>query len=378
MRKHLGRVGMLVWCLASLRSPLGAADAGAVDVLPGKDFPRAQQPQAAVSPSGQVYLVFGSGTAVYCTTSRDGKAFKDPVKVGEVGALALGMRRGPRVAATDKAVVVTAMGGKIGRGRDEDLLAWRSTDGGQTWKGPVTVNSVPASAREGLHHTTAAPDGTIYSVWLDLRARKTQVYGAASADGGETWKDEKLVYESPDGSVCQCCQPQAAYDARGVLRVMWRNNLNGARDMYLASSKDNGKTFGAAVKLGRGTWPLNACPMDGGGLAGDGQGGVTTVWRRDKEMYRAVPGRPEALLGKGQQGWAAAGPGGVYLVWIARRPGAVMALLPGSARPIRLAERGSDPVVAGPVSGKGPVVAAWEEGSPTARRIRAMVLTAAR
>jgi hypothetical protein len=113
----------------------------------------------------------------------------------------------------------------------------------------------------------AAPDGTVYCVWLDLRNHRTQVYGAASADGGASWQEERLIYESPDGSVCECCQPQTAYDPQGHLYVMWRNQLAGARDMYLAHSEDNGQTFSQAVKLGRGTWPLNACPMDGGGLA---------------------------------------------------------------------------------------------------------------
>src|SRR4051812_7410809 len=229
MRGALFAFATLVFWTAGF---LAARADDAVDVLPATGFARARQPQAAVSPSGTVYLTFGSENTVYCTASEDGgRTWREPVKVGDVGSLALGMRRGPRVAAADKAVVVTAVGGKEGKGRDEDLLAWRSEDGGKTWKGPVTLNGVPSSAREGLHHTAAAPDGTFYTVWLDLRARKTQVYGTSSKDGGATWQDEKVIYESPEGSVCQCCQPQAAYDARGVLHVMWRNSLGGARDM---------------------------------------------------------------------------------------------------------------------------------------------------
>src|SRR5262249_24079329 len=150
-----------------------------------------------------------------------------------------------------------------------DLLAWRSPDQGKTWQGPVAVNAVPGSAREGLHAMAAAPDGTVYCVWLDLRAKKSQVYGAASPDGGAGWQNEKLIYESPDGGVCPCCQPSVGYDPRGGLHVMWRNDLNGARDMYLVSSEDGGRTFGPSGKLGQGTWRLKVCPMDGGGLAGD-------------------------------------------------------------------------------------------------------------
>ena len=61
--------------------------------------------------------------------------------------------------ATGKALVVTAIGGKVGKGTDEDLMAWRSEDDGKSWQAPIKINSVAASAREGLHQTTAAPDG---------------------------------------------------------------------------------------------------------------------------------------------------------------------------------------------------------------------------
>jgi hypothetical protein len=51
--------------------------------------------------------------------------------------------------------------------------------------------------------------------------------------------------------------------------VMFRNLINGNRDLYLIESIDNGKTFGQATKPGNGYWKLNGCPMDEGGLAID-------------------------------------------------------------------------------------------------------------
>lgn len=349
-----------------------------VAVAPEKDFAKARQPQLAVDPAGKVFVVFGMGETIYCAASDDGKSYRLPVRVGEEGVLALGMRRGPRVAATAKAVVVTAICGKVGRGKDGDVLAWRSTDGGKIWHGPVKVNTVADSAREGLHGMAAAPDGTVYCVWLDLRNLKMQVFGTRSKDGGATWQDEKLLYESPDGHVCPCCQPSVAYDLQSGLHVMWRNDLDGARDMYLVSSRDGGKTFGKPVKLGEGTWPLKRCPMDGGGLAGDGAGKVTTIWMRDKETFHCSPGQAEKSLGPGEQGWAAAAADGFYLVWITARPGAVMMLKPGANKPLKLAEQGTDPVVAAAPNGKGPVVAVWEEGKAGAMRLRAAVLNSSK
>jgi len=367
---------VFIMAAIALVSPIRPAPAVDTVAVVGKAaFPKARQPQVAVDPAGRIYLVFGSGNSVYCTTSNDqGASFSEPSKVGDAGVLALGMRRGPRVAASEKAIVVTAVGGTLGHGKDVNLLAWRSEDRGRTWLGPVQINTVASSAREGLHHLAAAPDGSFYCVWLDLREKKTQVYGNRSTDGGRTWGDERLIYRSPDGSVCQCCQPQVAFGPDGVLHVMWRNSLSGDRDMYLSNSKDNGRTFDAAAKLGDGTWPLDACPMDGGGLACDAAGRVTTIWRRDREIFRCVPGRPEVSLGEGGQGWAAAEREGIYLIWTGRR-GSVMVLPPNVSEPTQLDAVGTNPVVAGAVGGKGIVFAAWEQSEAGADRIRGAVLS---
>ncbi len=114
--------------------------------------------------------------------------------------------------------------------------------------------------------------------------------------------------------------------------------------------------------------------MDAGGLAGDANGQVLTVWMRKKEMFLCKPGEPERSLGKGEQGCVAAGPDGFYSLWVAGRPGALMALLPEWSTPRKLADQANDPVVAASVQGKGPVVAVWEEGKHGAMRIRALVL----
>jgi hypothetical protein len=373
MRQLFLAIAAMAIALLCLIRPAVAVEG--VSIVAKATFPNARQPQVAVDPSGRIYLVFGSRNSVFCTTSIDGGAtFTEPSIVGDVGVLALGMRRGPRIAISDKAIVVTAIGGKEGHGKDENLLAWRSEDRGRTWQGPVQINSIAASAREGLHQLAVASDGTFYCVWLDLREKRTQVYGNRSTDGGHNWSDERLIYQSPDGSVCQCCQPQVAFGPDATLHVMWRNQLSGDRDMYLINSRDGGRTFDDASKLGRGTWPLDACPMDGGGLACDAAGHVTTIWRRDKEIFRCVPGQSETLLGEGGQGWAAAGRDGVYLIW-SGRGGPVMTLHPGTSEPTELAEQGSNPVVAGAASGKGPVFAAWEQIDDGPDRIRGAILS---
>ncbi len=325
------------------------------------ELPNAQykQPQVAVT-RDLVALTFGSGNTVYFSGSSDqGKNFSRPVKVAENTKLALGMHRGPRIAIAPAAIVISAVVHNA-NGADGDLVAWTSRDGGKSWSPGVIVNDVSTSAREGLHGMAAAPDGTLFAAWLDDRSidgapRRKQLFGAASRDGGATWSKNVMIYHSPEEKICECCHPSVAFDSKGRLEVMWRNNLKGMRDMYLVQSTDGGRTFSQAEKLGEGSWLLNACPMDGGGVAVDGKGSVATVWRRQDTVYLDSPGKPESVLGKGKNAALATNDDGVYAAWSG--PQGLVAKIPGRQEPILLAEDGT--YVSVGASGSL-AIAAWE------------------
>jgi hypothetical protein len=184
---------------------------------------------------------------------------------------------------------------------------------------------------------------------------------STSADGGATWSKNLLVYKSPDGSVCECCHPSVSIDSRGRIYVQWRNSLGGARDIYVASSTDGGKTFGKASKVGSGTWPLDACPMDGGAIATAPGGKLVSAWRRENVVYLSLEGEgKERRLGAGEQPWITATGDGPFVVWLKKRGDVAYLLKPGSTSPIELAAHAADPVIAAGPQGRGPVVAAWE------------------
>jgi len=348
------------FCLATL----SAADCSAGDpviVASGKGANTPSQPQVAVGSEGSVHLVYGTGDAVqYCQSLDGGTTFGKAMQAFRVPNMSLGMRRGPRVVKTKDAIVITAIGGQIGKGRDGDVVAWRSMDDGKTWKGPVRVNDTADSAREGLHAMTSGLDGSIWCVWLDLRDKKSEIYATVSKDNGATWEANQCVYRSPDGSVCECCHPSVVVSGNCV-HVMFRNSIDGDRDMYVTSSKDDGKSFSPGKKLGSGTWTLDACPMDGGMLAAGPKGLLETVWRRDENVYAATgDGSPEVLLGKGQQPWIAATSKGSVIVWTAGREGDLLVQSSVSGQPQKLARGARDPMITAGSNGTGPVIACWE------------------
>ena len=314
----------------------------------------ARQPQLSAG-QGLVAMTFGSGTGIYFTSSSDqGMTWQAPARVSESTTLALGRHRGPRVAILKNAIVISAIVGGKGTKQADTLTAFRSLDRGKTWTRAGVINDVPESAREGLHAMAASPDGSLFAVWLDLRAKGTQLYGAKSTDGGVTWSKNVQVYASPDGTICQCCHPTLSIDASGRIYAMWRNVLDGSRDFYVASSTD-GVHFAAATKLGEGTWKLNACPMDGGGLEIDGAKAIS-AWRRDTDIFLAE-GTTERRIGPGKDvALARGGKHETYLAWTT--DGGIEALTPKSAEPFNLAKVGGFATLVA-LEGGG-VLAAWE------------------
>ena len=324
----------------------------------------AREPQLAASGS-LVVLTFGAGGAIYFSASRDaGKTFSPPAEVSEAAIVPLNRHRGPRIAISRGTIVITAVTGRTpsqeqhahGLPSDGDLLAWRSTDDGKTWSKGVVINDVPGAPTEGLHGLVSDDKGDLFAAWLDKRGGKgTKLYGARSVDSGRTWAKNVMIYDSPDGTICECCHPSVAMDSGGQILVMWRNWLDGSRDMYLARSS-NGSAFSKSEKLGMGTWKLNACPMDGGGMA-IARGKVVTAWRRDHELYLASPGEREKPIGEGTDIAISAGLQGIYAIWTT--PGGIRALTPGRGGAIAISAKGSFPsIVALPTGG---ALAAWED-----------------
>ena len=321
-----------------------------------------RQPQLAVL-NGHVAMTFGAGQSIYFAESKDeGRTFLPPVKVSESGALALGRHRGPRLAILKNAIVITAVvGEKVGtsghaHGLPEagNIATWRSVDQGKTWARGGVINDVPSSAREGLHAMTVDSKGNLFATWLDLRSTGTKLYGSRSTDGGKSWSKNTMVYTSPDGTICQCCAPSLASGANGKLYVMWRNVIDGNRDLYVATST-GGNDFEGAKKLGEGSWKLNACPMDGGGLSVD-NGQVTSAWRRDGDVFLTEPGKAERKIGTGKDVALVRGKQGAFVAWT--KDGGIQLSTPTGGAPQQLAAEGAFAnLLALP---DGSVIAAWE------------------
>ena len=82
---------------------------------------------------------------------------------------------------------------------------------------------------------------------------------------------------------------------------------------------------------------------------------MITLWRRESDLFLArVDGQPEERLATGKSPAVALRGNGIYAVWSGSE--GIMAKVPGRSAYV-LSQSGAFPVL----TGRGPVIAAWEE-----------------
>lgn len=256
---------------------------------------KGKMPNVSIDKNHNVHIVYGTGDSImYLSSTNQGKSFSSPALVAVLSKVFATAMRGPQIASTSNGIVITA------NTSDGNLYAYHKRSAGR-WSKATKVNDVNDVSKEALMSLSA--DGlNAFAVWLDTRGNNSKgqrLYGAQSKDGGITWSNNILVYSSPENSICECCKPSVVVKGNKVF-AMFRNWLNGNRDLYLTTSLDNGKTFDQPQKLGQGSWKLKGCPMDGGGLTINKNGTPETVWRRESKIYTATPGLAEKEIGEGR------------------------------------------------------------------------------
>ncbi len=159
-----------------------------------------------------------------------------------------------------------------------DLKLARSTDGGTNFQTPVQVNDDGLAISHTFEHVSAGKAGQIYIAWLDGRNKDKSGAGvmfACSRDHGAT-VDKNVVI---DGMACPCCRPMVTEAPDGSLWVAWRKTFEGnVRDIVIAHSTDQGRTFSPPTVVSRDRWVFDACPHRGPSIAFDGRGRLYIGW----------------------------------------------------------------------------------------------------
>jgi hypothetical protein len=233
-----------------------------------------------------------SRTNIYAAISRDGGArFGAPIRVNDVdGDARVSGEQAPRVAIWKDLVVVTWSSRLTGESR---VRMAQSNDGGRTFQPATTIHTENVTGARGWTSLAIAPDGAAHVAWLDGRnaepaAPKPAASGGAHAMHKSMRQDIFQAVIRPDGTqseaqvattVCFCCKTAVAIGPDGTTYVAWRHIYpTNLRDIAVARSTDDGKTFSDPVRVNEDHWQIDACPEDGPSIVVTGDGLLHIAW----------------------------------------------------------------------------------------------------
>jgi hypothetical protein len=130
---------------------------------------------------------------------------------------------------------------------------------------------------EGFLYTTLAPSAQAFTPVRSLNQRPSEGFSLAANAEGEiaaTWLADKLYVNfsrdagrtftpnaelNPAYNPCNCCTTSAVYGTDGNLAVLYREETNNQRDMYLVLLDKSGRQ--SRTRISGTLWNINGCPM---------------------------------------------------------------------------------------------------------------------
>jgi hypothetical protein len=168
-----------------------------------------------------------------------------------------------------------------------DGLAFTSLAAGSGTFAPLrSLNGRPS---EGFS-LAADGSGNVAATWLADR-----LYANLSRDGGRTFTPNAEINTSYDP--CNCCTTRAVYGPDGSLAVLYREETDNKRDMYLVILKKDGQQL--RTRISSTLWEVNACPMTYFGLSAT-KTGYIAAWPTKGEIYFARIDKNGRVLSPGE------------------------------------------------------------------------------
>ena len=250
--------------------------------------------KAQVGPEGAIHVVADSDSGPQYVVSRDGgKTFSAPIPIVDAAA----RKPGLKFIAWDLAV-----------GRDARVHvalgtnAWQLKLPKEEWgyfyaalapgaKAFTPVRNITHRPGEGF--SIAAGDrGSVVATFL-----AGKIYTMASRDGGATFSEPA----EPDASwnPCKCCTTSIAYGTDGKLALLYREETDNERDIWLSLLDPSGNGKASHTRISITPWKIAACPMTYFTVVPNAKGYIA-AWPTKGQIYFAQIDKEGAVLPPGE------------------------------------------------------------------------------
>src|SRR5215468_1025763 len=235
---------------------------------------------AGADAEGTIHLLYNSKDGPrYVKSTDNGKSFDAPIPVVDEKPRKAGLEfEGWDMVVGQGNRVHMAMGTnawKLKLPQEEWGFYYTSLDPGA--KAFASVRNINKTPTEGF--SLAADDkGTVTACWLSGK-----LYANVSHDGGKTFGPRVEI--NPAYDPCNCCTTSAVFGADGKLAVLYREETNNERDMYMVLW-DQGRSQVSRTRISKTLWKIDACPMTYYTVSRNGDG-FTAVWPTRGDIFFA-------------------------------------------------------------------------------------------
>lgn len=213
-------------------------------------------------------------TLLFAVSDDNGKSFSHKMSLPLTSDVATHAEGMPKVAFKNDGTILAAYEKKAPTKENKyagAIYYVMSMDGGEHWSKEALLHSDTIAGRSRSYFDIERlPDGEIGASWLDIKLNNQT--GGRSVRFAKTQRMKGFTNEILiDSSACQCCRIDLYADVSGHVQVAYRGLIKGAmgrsiRDMMLATSLDNGRTFSPSMCISHDNWAIDGCPHTGPSL----------------------------------------------------------------------------------------------------------------
>ena len=249
--------------------------------------------------NGRLWLARVENQHLLVSRSDDnGGNFSSPVVVTpEPEDISIDGENRPKIAVAQDGAVLLTWIQSLPQKYSGNVRFVRSTDSGQTFSKPITLNDDGRVTSHRFDSMTIDGTGRVVVAWLDARDRDAakengeafsgvSIYSAQSSDNGASFKANHKFQQH----VCECCRIGLTWMKEGPV-AFWRNIFGtNTRDFAIADIDKGG-----VRRVTDDEWRIDACPHNGGDIVTDGRDQLHLVWftngtTRQGLFYKRIDG----------------------------------------------------------------------------------------